>query len=163
MTSISNTLTGKVIEILTAAPGIDVGVSSLANSTGMAPPPQVRVIATQHTSVDLAEKSLHAKYPAILIYCDKLSNQLREKFRPFSGKGHVTVDVRFSQDRLEGIGDRLQLYTETVCQLLDNARGDWGNGLFYTGGYEVVFDPVRHGGHNFLQAGRIGFDVEVSK
>ncbi len=163
MTSISNTLTGKVIQILTVAPGIDAGVSSLAQATGIAPPPQVKIITTQYTSVELAEKSLHAKYPAILIYCDKLSNQLREKFRPFSGKAHVTVDVRFSQDRLEGIGDRLQLYTETVCQLLDKARGDWGNGAFYAGGYEVVFEPVRQGGHNFLQTGRIGLEVEVSK
>ena len=47
--------------------------------------------------------------------------------------------------------------------LLDDARGDWGNGTFYAGGYEVSYEPVVRGGKNFLQRARVGFQIEVSK
>ena len=42
-------------------------------------------------------------------------------------------------------------------------NGTWQDGAFYSGGYEVVFASLRHGGKNFLQTAKISFDVEVSK
>jgi hypothetical protein len=47
--------------------------------------------------------------------------------------------------------------------LLDDSRGTWGNGCFYSGGYEVQYEPVARGGQNFLQRARVGFEIEVSK
>jgi hypothetical protein len=35
--------------------------------------------------------------------------------------------------------------------------------MFYSGGYEVVFGPVKRGGRNFLQAAKITFEIGVSK
>jgi hypothetical protein len=52
---------------------------------------------------------------------------------------------------------------DAVCALLDDSRGDWGDGAFYAGGYEVNYETVARGGKNFLQRAKVGFDVEVSK
>ena len=52
---------------------------------------------------------------------------------------------------------------DAVCALLDDSRGDWGNGAFYSGGYDVSYEPVGRGGKNFLQRATVGFDIEVSK
>ena len=52
---------------------------------------------------------------------------------------------------------------DAVCALLDDSRGDWGSGAFYTGGYDVSYEPIARGGKNFLQRAKVGFDVEVSK
>jgi hypothetical protein len=56
----------------------------------------------------------------------------------------------------------LELYVEAITGVLDANRGDWGNGVFYGGGYEVTFGASKHGGKNFLQAARVTFDVDVS-
>lgn len=75
----------------------------------------------------------------------------------------MVVEVRQSQDRLNAIETNLETLVDAVCALLDDARGDWGSGTFYTGGYEVSYDAVIRGGRNFLQRAKVGFNVEVSK
>ena len=74
----------------------------------------------------------------------------------------LSVDVRVSQDRLEDIERQLELYVEAVTDVLDANRGDWGQGMFYTGGYEVSFGGTRHGGRNFVQSAKVTFEVDVS-
>ena len=74
----------------------------------------------------------------------------------------MAIEVRVSQDRIEGLGKSLEIYVDTVTRILDQNRGDWGNGMFYTGGYEAVFGEMEHGGRNFIQTGKISFEVAVS-
>ena len=105
---------------------------------------------------------MEVKYPTLLLYCEKITNDLREKFRTFSGKAHLVVEVRMSQDRIEGLGKLLEIYVDTVTRILDQNRGDWGNGMFYTGGYEAAFGEIQHGGRNFIQTAKIRFEVAVS-
>jgi hypothetical protein len=96
------------------------------------------------------------------VYCTKVVNELREKFRTFSGDAQMTVEVRVSQDRLDQIETNLQAYTDAVTQVLDNSRGDWGDGMFFDGEYDVTFGGVKHGGRNFLQIAKISFVLEIS-
>jgi hypothetical protein len=123
----------------------------------------IRNIVALNASVDISEKVGFVQYPALLVYCDKMSNTLKEKFRQFSGKAHLVVEVRHSQDELTDIASNVDVYVDAVCTLLDTSRGDWGGGLFYAGGYDVSYEPVGRGGKNFLQRAKVGFDVEVSK
>jgi len=97
------------------------------------------------------------------VYADRIRNLLIEKFRAFSGKVRIVTEVRVSQDRLEGLEDQLRLYVDAVTQVLDANRGTWGQGAFYTGGYEVNFDPVQHGGQNFLQIAKVSLEVDFSE
>jgi hypothetical protein len=96
------------------------------------------------------------------VYSDRVQNLLIEKFRNFSGKVRTVAEVRASQDRIEGLEEGLRLYVDAVTQLLDANRGDWGQGMFFTGGYEVKFDPVQHGGRNVLQVAKVIFEVDLS-
>jgi len=119
-------------------------------------------IVAQNTAPELAEKTVGAKYPAIYVYCGKVSNLLREKFRTFSGEAQMAAEVRVSHDRLEGLEAQTQLLAEAVTGALDVQRGDWGDGMFFGGGYEISYGPVKHGGRNFLQIAKVTFTVEVS-
>ena len=47
------------------------------------------------------------------------------------------------------------------CWTIRGATGAAGS--FYSGGYDVAYEPVARGGKNFLQRAKVGFDVEVSK
>jgi hypothetical protein len=155
----------KMVGFLTApTTGIGPVVAQLANDTGvaLAPIPAAHIV-NQNVSFDLAEKAQAVKYPVMHVYTDRVRNTLAEKFRSFSGTVRTVAEVRVSQDRIEGIEEQLRLYVDAVTQVLDANRGSWGEGAFYTGGYEVSFDPIRHGGKNFIQTAKVSFEVDLSQ
>lgn len=155
--------TSKAVSLLRGETGLGAAIVTVAMNTDADLPkiPAGQVIS-QNVALEIAEKAGSAKYPAIYVYCDRVVNQLREKFRTFSGKSHMVMEVRVSQDRLEGLEAKLQLYVDAITQVLDGNRGDWGQGMFYTGGYEVTFQAVKHGGKNYLQVAKVGFEVDIS-
>jgi hypothetical protein len=164
MAGTTGTLTGTVVSMLSStANGVNVRVGAIDRADRTLNAAGIRSIVALNASVEISEKTAHAHYPALLVYCDKFSNSLREKFRQCSGRAHMVVEVRHSQDRLEGIEANLQVYVDAVCALLDDSRGDWGPGTIYTGGYDVSYEAVARGGKNFLQRAKVGFDVEVSR
>ena len=164
MAKIASTVTYQLVQILKGTNGVASSVAEFAGDAGLVEPAfrESQVLA-RNASFELSEKSTGAVYPAIHVYCEKVSNTLREKFRTFSGTARVTIEIRASQDRLEDLEQRLEVYTDAVTGVLDCNRGDWGLGICFTGGYEITTAPVRHGGRNFLQIAKVSFDVLVSR
>lgn len=162
MASISGAATKYVVGLLTSTTGVDARALAIAQEDGVEHVASVRTIVIQNAAADLSEKTLQGKYPAVLVYCDKVANTLKEKFRVFSGSARICIEVRCSRDRLEGLDEHLQLYAGAVCRVLESARGQWAAGFFYAGGYEVTYGPVRTGGNYFLQTAKVVFEVEVS-
>ncbi len=152
---------GKVVAMLTdPVVGLGPVLADIAVNTGVELA-GIGVIG-QNAPVALMEKSSAVKYPVVLVYSDRVQNLLTEKFRNFSGKVRTVAEVRASQDRIEGLEERVRLYVDAVTQVLDANRGDWGQGMFFTGGYEAKFDPVQHGGRNVLQVAKVIFEVDLS-
>lgn len=163
MAGLSGTLTSTVVSMLSSTTvGANIRIGTMVQADPTLQATGVRTIVTMNASVDLSEKTGYMQYPLMLVYCDKLSNTLKEKFRQFSGTAHVTVEARYSQDKLDNLQANAEVYADAICALLDDSRGDWGNGFFYSGGYEVNYGGVVRGGNNFLQIAKVGFDVDVS-
>ena len=143
--------------------GLGPAVANLAADTGvtLTPIPPAHVVL-QNVAVALSERSVAVKYPVVHVYSDRTRNLRTEKFRTFSGKVRMVAEVRVSQDRIEGIEDQLRLYVDSITQVLDTNRGSWGQGAFFTGGYEVTYEPVQHGGKNLLQIAKVTFEVDLS-
>lgn len=163
MLQIAGPSTQKVLGVLAAPDGLPAAVEALNVQQGMKLPsitPQ-QIIA-QNVTPDLSEQSSANNYPMVYVYCNKVVNLLREKFRAFSGETQMVVEARVSQDRLDQLETNLQAYVDAVTQVLDNNRGDWGDGVFFDGGYEVAFGGVKHGGRNFLQIAKVSFVLEIS-
>jgi hypothetical protein len=164
MAQTASIATRKFVEFLTAPDtGIGPAIANLAADSGipLTPIPPERIFS-QNMSIALAERSQAVKYPAVQVYSDRVRNLLTEKFRHFSGKVRTVAEVRVSQDRIGGLENQLRLYVDAVTQILDSNRGSWGEGAFFSGGYEVTFDPVQHGGRNFLQIAKVIFEVDLS-
>jgi hypothetical protein len=161
--NISSSLTSYLFGLLTSDTGLESTLQSFRETSGTNRLEDVRSVSTLNTSTEIVERSAQAQYPAVLAYCERLTNSRKEKFRNFSGQARMVVEIRCSQDRLQGIEQGLEQYTDAVCQILDAARGDWQDGAFYTGGYDVSYGPVRHGGRNFIQTAKISFEVEISR
>ena len=154
----------RVRDVLLGDGALQAQIQTLALEAGVHEPglQALSQLVIRNVAADLAEKTAGVVYPAFFVYCDKVSNSLREKFRTFSGTARMVIETRASQDRLEGLEDRLHIYADAVMRVLDANRGDWGQGMFYTGGYEVAFGPVKHGGKHFIQTAKVVFEVEIS-
>src|SRR5579864_2355061 len=145
MLSIASAATQKLAGILAASNGVPAAVEALMSRQGLVLPqigPQQ--IVAQNVGPDIAEKTITTKYPLVYVYCSKLVNDLREKFRTFSGDAEMSAEARVSQDRLDNLESNLHLYVDAITSVLDGNRGDWGGGFFYGGGYEVTFSKVKH-------------------
>src|SRR5271165_6288653 len=152
MAQAGSIVTTKAQALLASPSGMPAAVGVIADIQSIQLPAFTanRVIA-QNVSPELIERSTVNHYPTVHVYCAKVVNSQREKFRTFSGEASMVAEVRMSQDRLEGLEALTQLYADAVTRVLDENRGDWGDGTFYCGGYEVNYGSVKHGGRNFLQ------------
>ena len=163
-TTIGSLITGRVIQLLTGASGVNSYLSDVLQDNGQPLIPlnsaQVRA---QNVAPDIADQSNTMQFPAVNVYCEKIVNRLAEKFRTFSGNVETTVELRYSQDRLDGLQDALENYVDGILQVLNANRGDWGNGMFYCGEYQAAFGTVKHGGKNFQQVAKITFEIGVSR
>jgi len=162
---IGSGVTVKALALMQGAGGINDSLTAMAEAAGGAPglgPAPVQ-IAAQNVGPELVERSTAMKYPAANLYCAKVINDLKEKFRSFSGRVEMAMEIRHSQDVLDGMESALEAYADAAVQALDATRGDWGNGMFYAGGYQVTFGAVKKGGRGFLQVARIEFEVGVSR
>lgn len=123
---------------------------------------QVGQVRAQNAAPDLAERGDPIIYPAVYIYCEKVINSLVEKFRTFSGTAQMVIELRLSQDRLTGLQEALESAVDTAMQTLDANRGDWGDGMYYCGGYQAAFGAAKHGGKNYVQTAKVTFEIGVS-
>lgn len=162
MLQIAIETTRKLAGLLSSPSGMPAVVAAISSEQGLALPAITpHQIIAQNVTPELAEHTTASKYPLIYVYCSKLVNDLREKFRTFSGDAQMVVEARISQDRLERIDTNLHAYVDAVTAVLDNNRGDWGDGVFYGGGYEITFGGVKQGGRNFIQIAKVSLAVEI--
>lgn len=163
MARIGSLTTNKLVRILLGSGGVPETVAAFAEEENLTLPsitPQQ--IFAQNVPPELSERSTVTKYPVLCIYCSKIVNLQREKFRTFSGDATMVIESRVSQDRLDDIEANSHFYVDALTQVLDSNRGDWGDGVFYSGGYEVALGGVKQGGRNFLQIAKVSFVLEIS-
>lgn len=154
----------KTVALLSGDSGLSATAPEIALMSGvtLAPITPQQVVAS-NVAADIAGESGAVRYPAFHVYCEKLTNSQQERFRVFSGEVKIAVEVRASQDRLDGLEDQLHGCVDAVTQAMDENRGDWGDGVFYAGGYEVAYNPVKRGGRNYVQSAKVVFEVAVSR
>ncbi len=164
MARVARAATDVLLQLLRAADGLAAAVEDLARSETLELPViEGSRIVRGAGLAELAEKGQSSRYPAVYVYCDRVANTQREKFRSFSGKARMNIEVRASGERVELLEWQLQCYADAITDLLERRRGDWGAGIGYGGGYDIEFSPVKQGGRNYTQAARIVFEVDVSQ
>lgn len=114
-------------------------------------------------SYELEERAVRVAYPRVYVYCVRVENILQEKFTRFSGRLHMVVEVRVSDDRVENIESALQSCVDSIADVLERNRGDIGSGFVLSGKYEVLFDPIHKGGRNYIQTAKLQFALDMSR
>lgn len=152
-----------LLSLLRSGEGVNSALAaiSLRENFQITPLDEARMYC-QQVARDVAERAQTFQYPVLYVYCDRIQNLLREKFSRFSGTVRLNVEVRVSQDRLEGLERHLQLYVDAITDVLGRIRGCWGGGISYPGGYEVKFDGAKPGGRSYVQGAVVTLEVDVS-
>lgn len=151
-----------VVQLLRGENGVDRELAELAEITGLELAPVAGQVAAQNVSGEVSERKVGGTSPVVQVYCERVKNELREKFRTFSGKLRMVIEARVTEDRLEGLEQKIEAHVDAITAVLEKARGAWGQGMYHTGGYEVIYQPVKHGGRNFVQSAKVIFDVDMS-
>ncbi len=111
---------------------------------------------------DTIDRRQQISYPRIAVYADRVVNNLREKFRTLSGTVSVTIAVAASADLVDQVEQWIHYYVEAVTNVLRQNIGDWGNGMFFPGAYDVQLQAPKPGGSGFVQTATVTCIVSVS-
>jgi len=160
--------TNEAVETLLAlmgssSSGLNAAVEELRSAYGKE---ELQAPATLHftrTPAELQEKAGATKYPVVHVYCEKIESRPSERLRPFAGSVQLAVEIRVSQDRLEGITEQLLLYMDSVRNVVESNAGCIASGLYLSNEYEAQVDAVKKGGLNFLQSAKITCTVMVNR
>ena len=159
---IGSVAAGMIVQRLTDRNGANANIAALTQGIAPLPLLQPAQIRTGNIAAELADRSNTVRYPSANVYCEKIVNSQMEKFRTFSGTIQMAIDLRNSEDRVDNVQSNLEIYADAVMGVLDSSSGDWGGGMYYPGGYQVSFGPVKQGGKNFIQTAKITFEIGVS-
>ncbi len=116
--------------------------------------------ALRNMPADLADQTREAGYPSVFLFAEQAENLNREKFAFFSGPLLLGAEMRITADRSDRLEADLHRYVEALLNVLQASRGEWTDGLVYSGRYAVTFAPSRLGGENFLQSARVSIPLE---
>lgn len=153
--------TSRLASILRADDGVNAACAALTLDDSTALQAIAEVLEIQ-APADLTEKAGSVRYPVIHVYCDRINNSLKEKFRVFSGTADLNIELRVSHDHLDQLHSQLHGYLQGIADVLDHKRGQWTNELFYSGGYEIVISPIKRGGRNYFQSARVRLEVHMN-
>ena len=153
----------KIVNLLTTNSALQSAVTSIAAQAGQTVPPIAsNQILVSAISPDLADKNAQLTYPRVCVYTVQVSNTHLEKFRSFSGTLAVAVDVWFSSSLLGPTGTGIHYYLDAVISILQANQGDWGDGFYFSGYYNLHLQMPKTGGFGFVESAQISFVLDVN-
>jgi hypothetical protein len=155
--------TQKLRDRLTAGDALSEIISASAEAAGWSLPtiPSAQVF-TSAASQAISDDTLQLTYPRVCIYSTGISNLQAEKFRSFSGQVALTAEVWASADLVTEVDEWIHIYVGSVTEVLRKNIGDWGDGMFYGGAYDVQFQAPKHGGLGFVEVAKLNLTIHAS-
>ena len=148
---------------LTAANALGQKITSMTAGLAVAVPTiAAEQVLLSSAPPGLGDDNLALSYPRVCIYSSGVTNTQIEKFRSFSGKVGLVAEIWASDDLITNADQWIHFYVESVAEILQGATGDWGNGLFFPGSYEVQFNPPKAGGSGFVESAKLSFNLDAS-
>jgi hypothetical protein len=139
-------------------------ITQLAAADGVVVPvilPSQVVVSS--ATPQIGDMDLGLSYPRVCLYTTGLKNTQLEKFRSLSGTMTLVVDIWASGDLMTQVDQWAHYYVEAVTDILRQNIGDWGNGVFFDGTYDLQFHAPTAGGFGFAQNARVTCSLHVSR
>lgn len=145
--------------------GINANLSAIENRDGV--PPMARVdnagfFNIQASSAMIDGDNDSPSYPHVLVYIPSDDDQNLEKFGYFSGGIRVTVEIRISDAGSKKwiyMEADLYRYVEAARTALQNADGNFGEGMTFNGEHSTSLSAAVQGGENVIQGARMTLGI----
>jgi hypothetical protein len=153
----------KLANLLITNSALQTAVNAIALESGVVLPPisSSQIVVTS-ISADMADKNAQLTYPRVCLYCTQVKNSQTQKFCSFSGSVVLAADVWFSGNLLTPTGTGLHYYVEGVTSIMRANQGDWGDGFYFAGLYDVQLQQPKAGGFGFVEFARVSCTVDVN-
>ncbi len=154
----------KVLNLLTAEQALQQQISEIAASCNVTVPliTSAQVLLSS-ASAEIGDNNVQLMYPRICLYSGGVKNSQNERFRSLSGIIAVTAEIWASGNLVTDTDQWIHFYVEAMTDILRQNIGDWGEGIFFSGIYDVQFQPPKAGGLGFAQSAKVTCNLNVSR
>jgi len=154
----------KVASLLTANNALSQQIAAAGQAASLVLPIiQAGQVVLTATSPDIGDRDVELTYPRICLYSTGLKNNQGEKCRTLSGTATVVAEV-WASATLVGDADRaIHFYVDAVTNILRQNLGDWSDGVFFPGVYDIQFQAPKPGGFGFVESAKITVGLLVSR
>jgi hypothetical protein len=154
----------KLYELLTNGNALEQQINEVAAASNLTVPTITSSgVLLSSASAEIGDKDFQLTYPRICLYSTAVKNTHIEKFRSLSGTVSVTADVWASANLLQDTDQWIHFYVEAMTNILRQSIGDWGDGIFFSGVYDVQFQPLKVGGFGYVESAKVTCNVNVSR
>ncbi len=154
----------KLSDLLTNENALQQQIAAIAASANLtvAPIGPTQVVLSS-ASPDIGDKNIQLTYPRVCLYSSGLRNSHLEKFRSLSGTVSVIAEIWASGNLVSDADAWIHYYVEALTDILRQNIGDWGDGVFFSGVYDVQFQSPKAGGVGFVQSAKVSCDLNVGR
>lgn len=164
MTPLTILAAQKVVNLLTTQDALQQQIAAIAASCNAnLPVITSSQVLLSSASSDIGDKNIQLTYPRVCLYSGGLKNTLTERFRSLSGTIAVTAEIWASGNLVTNTDQWIHFYVEAATDILRQNIGDWGDGIFFSGIYEVQFLAPKAGGLGFVQSAKLMCNLNVSR
>jgi hypothetical protein len=153
----------KLVSLLTTNSALHMAANAIASQNGQTLPPisNTQIVITS-ISPDMADKNAQLSYPRVCVFCAQVKNTHQQKFCSFSGSVAVAAEIWSSANLLAATETTLHYYAEGVAAILQANQGDWGDGFFFSGLYDIQLHQPKAGGFGFVSSAKIICVLDVN-
>ncbi|HEX3685764.1 MAG TPA: hypothetical protein VHU83_24750 [Bryobacteraceae bacterium] len=154
----------KVSDLLTTGNALQQQISTVSSSANISVPLITAAqIVLSSTVPAMGDKDLQLTYPRICLYAANVKNTQIEKFRSLSGTVSVIAEVWASGDLVSQTDQWIHYYVEAMTDILRQNIGDWGDGFFFSGEYDVQLQAPKVGGLGYVELATVTCVLNVSR
>ncbi len=154
----------KMSDLLTSGSALSQQIAAIGASCNVSVPiiTSTQVVLSS-ASPDIGDKNNQLTYPRVCLYSGGVKNTQIEKFRSLSGTVAITAEVWASGNLVTDTDQWIHFYVEALTNILRQNIGDWKDGMFFSGVYEVQFQPPKAGGMGFMQSAKVTCNLNVGR
>lgn len=155
--------TQKIANLLVQGDALAQRIAAIAAAANLSIPAidSTQVVISAVTP-DVGDRDVQMSYPRVCLYSNLVKNAQSEKFRSFSGAVGVVAETWASANLVTQADQWIHYYVEAITSILRSSIGDWGDNMFFSGRYDVKFQPPKAGGLGFVESAAIACSIDVS-
>jgi hypothetical protein len=154
----------KICDLLTNEDALEQQINAIAIASNLTLPAITSDgVVLNPVSAEMGDKDFQLTYPRVCLYSTAIKNTQIEKFRSLSGTVSVTAEVWASANLLQDATQWIHFYVEAMTNILRQSIGDWGDGMFFSGAYDVQFLQPKVGGFGYVESAKLTCNVNVSR